>query len=85
MTRGFHVAFAVGAALLVAGIVVIALVRQRTRDVALINAGEEPRTGGMTVDDPRVLRADAQRNLARILEAAREVFAEHGIDAPRRR
>ena len=28
------------------------------------------------------LRADAQRNLARILEAAREVFAEEGIDAP---
>ena len=31
---------------------------------------------------PRELRADAQRNLARILEAAREVFAEDGIDAP---
>lgn len=30
----------------------------------------------------RELRADAQRNLARILEAAREVFAEEGIDAP---
>jgi AcrR family transcriptional regulator len=29
----------------------------------------------------RELRADAQRNLARILEAAREVFAEEGIDA----
>lgn len=29
----------------------------------------------------RELRADAQRNLARILEAAREVFAEDGIDA----
>lgn len=28
-----------------------------------------------------VLRADAQRNLARILEAAREVFAERGADA----
>jgi AcrR family transcriptional regulator len=31
---------------------------------------------------PRELRADARRNLARILEAAREVFAEQGIDAP---
>ena len=27
------------------------------------------------------LRADAQRNHARVLEAARVVFAEHGIDA----
>lgn len=32
--------------------------------------------------DPRALRADAQRNLERILEAARDVFAEHGVDAP---
>ena len=29
-----------------------------------------------------VLRADAQRNLVRVLDAAREVFAEHGIEAP---
>ena len=36
----------------------------------------------MTVAPERHLRADAQRNLARILEAAREVFAEEGIDAP---
>jgi AcrR family transcriptional regulator len=28
------------------------------------------------------LRADAQRNLARVLDAAREVFAEQGIDVP---
>jgi AcrR family transcriptional regulator len=28
------------------------------------------------------LRADAQRNLVRVLDAAREVFAAHGIDAP---
>jgi AcrR family transcriptional regulator len=32
--------------------------------------------------DSRELRADAQRNLARVLEAARTVLAEHGIDAP---
>jgi AcrR family transcriptional regulator len=31
--------------------------------------------------EERVLRADAQRNLTRILEAARAVFAEHGSDA----
>jgi AcrR family transcriptional regulator len=36
----------------------------------------------MTVAPERHLRADAQRNLARILEAAREVFAEEGSDAP---
>jgi AcrR family transcriptional regulator len=36
----------------------------------------------MTVAPEKHLRADAQRNLARILEAAREVFAEEGIDAP---
>jgi len=29
-----------------------------------------------------VLRADAQRNLVRVLDAAREVFAEQGVDAP---
>jgi AcrR family transcriptional regulator len=32
--------------------------------------------------EPRELRADAQRNRARVLEAAREVFAEQGVDAP---
>src|SRR5215216_6360769 len=30
----------------------------------------------------RVLRADAERNRERILAAAREVFAERGLDAP---
>lgn len=37
--------------------------------------GEEPDT------EDRPLRADAQRNRRRILEAAAEVFAEHGLDA----
>lgn len=32
--------------------------------------------------DPSALRADARRNRERILEAAREVFAAQGIDAP---
>lgn len=32
--------------------------------------------------DPAGLRADARRNRERILEAAREVFAAQGIDAP---
>ena len=35
----------------------------------------------MTVET-HPLRADAQRNLTRIVESAHEVFAEHGIDAP---
>ncbi|HWT93627.1 MAG TPA: helix-turn-helix domain-containing protein, partial [Solirubrobacteraceae bacterium] len=29
--------------------------------------------------EPRPLRADAERNRRRILDAAREVFAEHGL------
>jgi AcrR family transcriptional regulator len=35
----------------------------------------------MTAVEERALRADAQRNLVRILDAAREVFAEQGLDA----
>ena len=31
---------------------------------------------------PRKLRADAARNRERVLEAAREVFAEHGVGVP---
>jgi AcrR family transcriptional regulator len=31
--------------------------------------------------DPRPLRADALRNRERVLEAARECFAQHGLDA----
>jgi AcrR family transcriptional regulator len=34
-----------------------------------------------TPEDQRPLRADARRNRERILEAAREVFAEFGVDA----
>jgi len=34
----------------------------------------------MVVEAPH-LRADAQRNLERILEAARDVFAEEGLEA----
>ena len=32
----------------------------------------------MGPEDPRPLRADAERNRRRILDAARTVFAEHG-------
>jgi AcrR family transcriptional regulator len=34
-----------------------------------------------TIETQRPLRADARRNRERILESARAVFAEHGIDA----
>ena len=43
----------------------------------------EPRedsTAPSTATDPG-LRADAQRNRERIIDAAREVFAEQGLDA----
>ncbi len=43
----------------------------------LAGGGEEPSTGGA-----RPLRADAQRNRARILEAAEVVFASEGIEVP---
>ena len=33
----------------------------------------------MTGSEPRALRADAERNRRRILDAARQVFAEHGL------
>jgi AcrR family transcriptional regulator len=33
-------------------------------------------------EPPRKLRADAARNRERVLEAAREVFAEHGVTVP---
>jgi AcrR family transcriptional regulator len=38
-------------------------------------------TGVEQLAEERALRADAQRNLARILDAAREVFAEAGAEA----
>lgn len=40
------------------------------------SSGAVPTTGG------RRVRADAQRNLAILLRAAKEVFAEAGVDAP---
>ncbi|MFE4663675.1 TetR/AcrR family transcriptional regulator [Streptomyces sp. NPDC056716] len=47
-----------------------------------VPTGEVP-TGDVPGDaDPADLRADARRNRERILEAAREVFAAQGIDAP---
>src|SRR4051812_27126806 len=41
------------------------------------------RSGGVTVDTggERKLRRDAERNRKLLLDAAREVFAEHGLDA----
>lgn len=42
-------------------------------DQAPVPDGQDP--------DRRSLRADAQRNRERVVEAAREVFAQHGLDA----
>jgi AcrR family transcriptional regulator len=41
-----------------------------------------PDTAAETCGTPRRLRADAERNRAAILAAAREVFAEQGLEAP---
>ena len=38
--------------------------------------------GSEAAQEPRPLRADAVRNRAAIVAAAREVFAEHGLEAP---
>lgn len=44
--------------------------------------GAEPGSAPGPGAAERPLRADAARNKAAIIEAAREVFAEHGVDAP---
>ena len=75
---GFHWAFAGSAVFVLAGLVaLVAMLRQR--DVAQIEQQVEDGGGG----DRRgmTLRADAQRNLDRLLEAAAECFAEQGVDA----
>lgn len=41
-----------------------------------------PTAGSSSGPCDRVLRTDAARNKEKILHAAREVFAEHGLDAP---
>ena len=41
-----------------------------------------PDTPPETPGTPRRLRADAERNRAAILAAARDVFAEQGLEAP---
>ena len=38
----------------------------------------------MDVQLPQMLRADAEDNRERVLEAARELFAERGLDVPLR-
>lgn len=43
--------------------------------------GPEPRAGASSRSSDRGLRADAERNRERILDAAREVFAEQGLEA----
>lgn len=48
-----------------------------------MHADAEGREDGVaTVDESRPLRADAQRNRARVLEVAAELFAAEGVDVP---
>ena len=58
---------------------IVALIRRR--HVAAIGAADAAVGAGLMVVEAPHLRADAQRNLERILEAARAVFAEDGLDA----
>ena len=78
---GFHWAFAAGAVVMVVALgVMVALLR--SRHVAKIEAaGGVRRAGDRRSLMSTVLRADAQRNLDRILEAAADAFAELGPEA----
>ena len=51
-----------------------------TQDAA--PAGAAPADRGASEGTPRRLRADAQRNIDSLLEAAKAVFATSGVDAP---
>jgi AcrR family transcriptional regulator len=57
--------------------------KQRTKTMAPNEAGS-PRPASPDAPEPRPrrLRADAQRNLGGLLEAAKAVFATSGVDAP---
>jgi AcrR family transcriptional regulator len=52
-----------------------------TENSGFAGAGVLAGTGGDEVA-PRRLRADAQRNIGALLEAAKDVFATSGVDAP---
>jgi AcrR family transcriptional regulator len=52
-----------------------------TENSGFAGAGVLARTGGGEVA-PRRLRVDAQRNVGALLEAAKDVFATSGVDAP---
>jgi AcrR family transcriptional regulator len=43
---------------------------------------DAPRADAPRADAPRALRADAQRNIGALLEAAKAVFVAAGVDAP---
>jgi len=49
-----------------------------------MNQEDSPRTGRLQPGDkrPRNKRADAQRKMTSLLQAAMKVFAESGVDAP---
>lgn len=57
---------------------------RKVRDMPAQPSRKRPATGGETSASaaPAGLRADARHNRDRILEAAREAYAAHGIDVP---
>jgi hypothetical protein len=77
LVNGFHWAFAGGAVFLLGALV------GAPDDAAPERRRADRADGGGPSGDRRgmKLRADAQRNLDRLLEAAGECFAEHGVDA----
>ena len=79
LVDGFQLAFLTGAGLMAVAIVVI-VVTLRGHHVSAVATGEAADGSRLVVVETH-LRSDAQRNLERILEAARSVFAERGLDA----
>ena len=71
---GFQAAFAIGAGLMLVGVVIAAILIRR-KDVAIIRGHRH---------DPQhvseTLRSDARRNREKILAAASELFAQEGAD-----
>ena len=87
VVEGFHVAFTAGSVLIGLGAIGLAVLIRRATWPASTRASRPwpPRSGVSLVDavNPQAepaLRADAQRNRRRILDAAAEAFSEGGLD-----
>ena len=76
LVDGYQMAFAVGAGLMIVGVIITALfIRGATS-----RRSRRERLRPSRVSDPATLRSDAARNRARIIAAASELFAESGAD-----